>query len=88
MSYYFNSVPKFKPNKQNKLYKIMVKLLKINNSTYQLIDYIVENKTFSDKCFINGEIKIPIEEWNLKTEMGIVLDGNKGYSDYLSILHP
>jgi hypothetical protein len=79
------------PNKNNDLYKKIVDILKKDNSVYELVDYLKDNNIFNEETYIgesyDGTIyRIPLSEWNEKTEMNIVIDETKYYQDSVPIL--
>jgi hypothetical protein len=68
----------YNTNNTNPLYQTMVDLLKEYKTVYGITDYLREEKIFSEDCYIGEEydgviFQIPLQEWNEKTGMNIVL---------------
>jgi hypothetical protein len=85
-------ITQINPNKNNKLYKKFIEILEKDNSIYELVDYIKDNNIFNKETYIgepyDGTIyRIPLSEWNEKTEMNILIDETKYYQDSVPILY-
>lgn len=78
-------------NKDNLFYKKIIEILNEDNSVYGLVDFLKNNNIFTRETYIgepyDGTIfKIPLKEWNDKTEMNLVIDESKYYADPVPIL--
>ena len=79
------------PDSSNSVYNNMILLLNEHKCVHAITDYLQENNIFKEEYYIgepfDGTIfSIPLDEWNAKTGMNIVIDRNGYYHDNVPIL--